>query len=66
MRKYLRQVAKARLKALGVGQVNREMSCEASDGLKMWKSVLFGEYAQDGENALRVRKARRKIRRVRA
>ena len=39
MRKYKRQIAKARLKLLGVGNVNKAMSREYR-GVKNWRRVL--------------------------
>ena len=39
MRKYKRQIAKARLKLLGVGSVNKAMSRERR-GVKNWRRVL--------------------------
>lgn len=39
MRKYLRQIAKARLKLLGVGNVSKAMSRERR-GVKNWRRVL--------------------------
>ena len=39
MRKYLRQIAKARLKLLGVGNVNKAMSRKYR-GVKNWRRVL--------------------------
>ena len=42
MRKYERQIAKARLRALGVGNVNRQMHRE-QDGQKNWRRALTGE-----------------------
>lgn len=39
MRKYMRQIAKARLKLLGVGNVNKAMSREYH-GVKNWRRVL--------------------------
>lgn len=39
MRKYKRQIAKAHLLAVGVGNVNRKMS-EEKDGVKVWRLAL--------------------------
>ena len=66
MRKYLRQVAKARMKAMGVERINRRMRRENADGKKLWKEFLFGKYADKSAAALRSQgiKSRRKIRRI--
>jgi hypothetical protein len=45
MRKYLRQIAKARMKALGVKRINRKMRWNR------WKQYVFGKYAEMGERA---------------
>lgn len=39
MRKYLRQIAKMRMKIMGVGNVNKAMSRERR-GVKNWRRVL--------------------------
>ena len=66
MRKYLRQVAKARLKALGAGNVNKKLSRKNADGQPLWKAALYGQYAKSGAAALRSNgiKAKRVLRRV--
>ncbi len=50
MRKYLRQMAKARLKAMGVGNVNRKMK-NRKDGVPLWQAVLYGDSGKDAERA---------------
>lgn len=42
MRKELRQIAKARLKAAGAGNVNKKMA-RVVDGEKVWRRALTGE-----------------------
>lgn len=61
MRKYLLQIAKERLKALGVGNVNKKLARKNKDGVPLWRAVLTGEFAKDGRDAL---KKARKIRRL--
>ncbi len=73
MRKYRRQIAKARLKAMGVGNVNRQMHRE-QDGVKNWRRALTGETGQAAEKAqimaglkiAKPRKPRRKLWKVSA
>lgn len=66
MRKYLRNIAKARLKVLGAEKVNRKMGKRNSKGNPLWKEVLFGEYAKAAEAKQKSQgvRAKRKIRRV--
>ena len=64
MRKYLRNIAKARMKACGVGNVNRKMARMNSNGEKLWRAFLSGEFAEQGRRALNKCKPKRKIRRI--
>ena len=68
MRKYLRQIAKARMKACGVGNVNKKMARMNSKGEKLWQAFLWGEFAKDGIRAQfrqgLKRRTKRKIRRI--
>ena len=48
VRKYKRQIAKARLKAIGVDKVNRRMSVD-TDGGKIWRKVLDDPKAHDAQ-----------------
>ena len=48
VRKYKRQIAKARLKAIGVDKVNRRMSVD-TDGGKIWRMVLDDAKAHDAQ-----------------
>lgn len=50
MRKYLRQIARNRMKALGVGNVNRQMS-RVQDGIKNWLRALTGETGEAARQA---------------
>lgn len=52
MRKYLRQIAKARLTAMGVGNVNRGLRKKDSDGVPNWKKALYGKTGEAAEKAL--------------
>ena len=51
MRKYYRAIAKARMKACGVGKVNKKMARENAKGEKLWRSFLWGELAEEGKRA---------------
>lgn len=51
MRKYLRQIAKARMKVLGVGNINQKMSRRNEEGLPMWRAFITGEYSKAGRDA---------------
>lgn len=44
MRKYERQIARARLTALGVGKVNRNM-------WRLWRKALTGKTGEDARRA---------------
>ena len=46
MRKYLRQIAKARLSVIGIDRINRRMSSEV-DGVKLWRRVLDDKNAHN-------------------
>ena len=69
LRKYKRQIAKARMAAAGVGNVNKKMHIKDSDGVPNWRKALTkkGEKAQI-EQAWKVSRARqlakRKFRRI--
>jgi hypothetical protein len=64
MRKYQRAIAKARMKACGVANVNRKMSKKNDDGETLWRSFLWGKYAKQGELALVPFKTKRKVRKI--
>ena len=63
MRKYYRQIAKARMKAAGVGNVNRKMS-GVTDGVKNWRRIVFGDLAKDAEGWQTRKKGRQPKRRI--
>ena len=48
MRKYLRQVAKARLRAIGVDRVNKRMNAVA-EGETVWRKVLADPAAHNAQ-----------------
>lgn len=69
MRKYLRQIAKARMKAMGMDRVNRRMSPNQSQKGNVvfgWRRVIDGDLANAAENkqAEGGRKLRRKLKKV--
>ena len=67
-----RQIAKARMKAMGVGNVNKKMSAARRDEdgkrkeLPIWRRVLTGDLAKQGLAAQlgTGAKSKRKLRRV--
>ena len=63
LRKYKRQIAKARLKIIGVEQVNSEMGATNADGIPNWKVALMDEKAHRAQIAYSLRN-RRKIKKV--
>ena len=50
MRKYRRQVAKDRMRALGIDRVNRRFG-RVQDGLSNWRRALTGETGEAAEKA---------------
>ena len=78
VRSAQRQIAKARLKVMGVGNINRKLSVK-KDGVPAWKRALFGKSGEKARRAqmnlgrlLKAREeskksmAKRKIRKVTA
>lgn len=67
MRKYERQIARARLTDLGVGKVNKAMGRE-NDGVKNWRRALTGDTGKAAARAQimagRKRKAERQAARA--
>ena len=51
MRKYLRAIAKARLTAMGVGNVNKKLATRKGGELPNWKKSLYGETGMAAERA---------------
>ena len=64
-RNIKRQIAKARLKIMGVEQVNGAMCGTNSNGVPNWKAILTDERAHFQQTAYG-RKNRRKIKKVSA
>ena len=50
IRSAKRQIAKARMKALGIDRTNRRMRIDRGGG-KIWRRVLTGDLAQKAEEA---------------
>lgn len=51
LRKYKRQIAKARLTVMGVGNVNKKMKTKSSEGIPNWRKALYGESGKSAERA---------------
>lgn len=67
MRKLYRQIAKARMKACGVGNVNKKMARTNAKGEKLWRAFIWGEYADHGKKAqLALKVGKRRIRKIQA
>lgn len=60
IRRIKRQIAKAHLRAVGVGNVNKKLSME-KDGVKVWRLALMDRAATKRKPA---RKQRRHVRKV--
>lgn len=60
IRRIKRQIAKAHLRAVGVGNVNKKLSME-KDGVKVWRLALMDSTATKRKPA---RKQRRHVRKV--
>ena len=58
-----RQIAKARMKVVGVDRVNRRMGASNSEGMKNWRLALMDENAHRKQIAYGM-KAKRKLKRV--
>ena len=79
LRRIKRQIAKARLSAMGVGNVNKKMRLKKEYGLQNWKRALYGETGEEAHKVqmnlgklMKAKKqgrdvvARRKVRKVTA
>lgn len=64
MRQHQRQIAKARMAALGIDRINRKLKIRNPDGVQNWRRILTGDIAEAAERAQIGRKAKRKIRRI--
>ena len=51
MRKYLRQIAKARMTIMGIGNVNKKLHLKNHEGIPNWKVALYGKTGQEAEQA---------------
>lgn len=65
MRKYYRAIARARMRALGVEQINKKNSYGKSKMMLSWKRVLWGNMSMEARDAQfhTGRYARRNLRR---
>lgn len=63
LRNIKRQIAKARLKVIGVDRINRRLSDTNAEGVPNWKTALQDEKAHRAQTAYSLRN-RRKIKRV--
>ena len=50
MRSVKRSIAKARLRVMGVGNINRKMSV-MKDGVPAWKRALYGKSGEEAHKA---------------
>ena len=69
MRKYLRQIAKARMTLMGVGNVNEKMRLKGEDGVPNWRKAVSGESGEKArrlqtKNARNTKKPKRIIKKV--
>ena len=51
MRKHLRAIAKARMKCMGMGNVNKKFSLRNGDGVPIWKLAVTGKTGEDARRA---------------
>ena len=51
MRKHLRAIAKARMKCMGMGNVNKKFSLRNGDGVPNWKLAVTGKTGEDAHRA---------------
>ena len=69
MRKYKRQIARERMTAQGIGNVNRGFSRRDAEGVPNWRKALQGDTGKQAERAQmragRILKAQRIARRPR-
>ena len=59
-RSLKRQIARARMTLMGVGNVNRKMSYKNASGVKNWKKALFGKTGKKAHDAQMADGRRRK------
>lgn len=63
MRKYKRQVAKARMRIIGFEQINKNFGVVNTDGVANWRLALMDKNAERAQVAKR-KKAKRKLKKV--
>ena len=51
LRTVERQIAKARLTIMGVGNVNKKLARRGEDGIPNWKRALFGKTGEEAARA---------------
>lgn len=72
MRKYRRQIARARITAVRAGNVNKKMGALGPGGEPLWRRVIFGDLAKDAEayqvrgGGKREKKFKRRVSRITA
>ena len=59
-RSLKRQVARARMTLMGIGNVNRKMSYKDASGVKNWEKALFGKTGKQAHDAQMADGRRRK------
>lgn len=63
MRKYKRQVAKARMKVVGFERINKNFSVKNADGIPNWRLALMDKKAERAQ-AVQGMRTRRKLRKL--
>lgn len=63
MRKYRRQVAKARMKVVGFERINKNFSVKNADGIPNWRLALMDKKAEQAQ-AVQGMRTRRKLRKL--
>ena len=63
MRKYKRQVAKARMKMVGFERINKNFSVKNADGVPNWRLALMDRKAERAQLAQGI-KAKRKLKKI--
>lgn len=63
LRKYRRQIAKDRMRVIGIDRINRRMSEKNAEGVPNWKTALIDEKAHRAQIAYSF-KNRRKIKKI--
>ena len=63
MRKYQRQVAKARMRIVGFEHINKNFGAKNADGVPNWRLALMDKKAERAQLAYGI-KAKRKMRKI--